>query len=1661
MKLRYLIAVFGVLALCCVRSFGTMVNDASLVDQPWDGFEISQTAIDGTSTTNITMSKTTGTGGTAPAVNDGELTVTMVGATAGSTKVSTGSLDTFQFHTASNYVITTRMKVTNFPDADFSAASGAVGIDFFDIRGMDRIWLHLQPGSIWVNHANNDWVCAALITTSPNTWYIWQFNVCQVDGAGAGTVDIYRRELESDPWMTVATNVTLRDQVLTDQLNLFSIAYNADNTRLQGRLISDYFQIGGVPEPVLYVSFDGDLNGTGISGVVTSSASSGTAFTNGLRDQAVQFGTNASGESTGYVEYASVFSNSAGTVMFWARPDGLDTVWPTYQYNLFEAYCASAANDSTNERVRMFVNRMLKFSAYQDGDSSLQFNRYIGEIWPQGEWRHLAFSWNTSGEVQLYVNGLPYQHGPQAVAGMELLGTGHVTLQDIQRVYLGSPPDSSIPASKSGMAFDEFKVFRKALSSQQVSDEYRLLMPVDMTLKRCYLRASEAESVCVEISAGGQLETPQTGIMAPVPVSMNLTLNLTTLAGSSVKTTNFSLAVTGAVEKAVLNTGSLAAGSYRLVCTFPWQGTTCRRVFAVEVYQPQAAPEASADPLELGGLIDSVDCSQTGHGYVSTGATQVVSVPGIGTYREAGTNQYDRFSYEVNFTATNGAPVVLEITWPEDRPRSMGLYMYRESSSTAQNRDRLEGGIQSGVEYPCAGGMTKTRYIFYPWFGRYLFEARTMVPGYPAAVSRIDVYAVNGRLPRLPVVTPEGAPQRLFGHMDEDQTFEIPINCELEQKGLDQKRNVIAVLESLLDYMDYTGQNAMSYPFIRYNYVYEDLPGAYDSIGFRTKGWQQLMLDMFEQRGKKLIATCNLTGLPEDLLAPDQYTAEYALRDRYGNVVKNDWTGDMLDPAHPELRQRFLRHISDVIADVGAHPAFAGMDLWFLENKSPWSFHSLDYGYGDFTVGLFEQQTNISLGISESATNRFDLRYQALTSTHRAQWLQWRSEKVTELVSEIDTMLQNVNTNLSLYLSLAGWGRSDTMYHENEEAFNFTNLFYETYSMDLGALAALPSVMLTPQRQPTWSRWQQYFYADRDPYITESTANELMWDPGKFVDVRAMGRTASWSYYRYFEGFRNSLNPSEFNSNFQSADVKPHGRYFLQELVQALAATDGLALLLGGQPLGMAGRDGYAREFVRAYRALPAEAFTDVEGTQDPVAVRYLQTPATTYVYAANLSFFSLTGAVYFAGSPTNATDLSTEASLTLTNGVLAVELKPFELRSFRLASSANPTNWTVSIPAEAAEWCQDKFAQITNMPGSAAGVLTNVTAQIQTDIDNGKFADAYRLMTSKQLQTGDIVPELPFPPKAFIDEDWNDLDVNAGDTTNRIGWSITAGAGGMTPSVSGGELTVTMVGSTNWSAKTYTGNLNGYSNLFSPHYLVTIRLKVSQFPDISFSAANGITIEGLNPIDIRRGKRLMTVLTPTNLWINSTAAWTAIPVSTASNVWYTWAFDVHDDEGVVNVYRRQSDTNDFTVFATNIAIRTQDVTDQVYANTVYYNGDNTKLQGVLIVDYFQLKSLPESIIYQSSDMVSASVATGSIARPLEFYIQRIDTVDGSNVLSWYTSDDMGSEIHFAIYRSTALALEWTCVDSNLVRSLTGENMWADTNPPTNTSVFYRVHIMP
>ena len=1073
------------------------------------------------------------------------------------------------------------------------------------------------------------------------------------------------------------------------------------------------------PELALYAAFDGTTAIRDRDVAVAARAPQGLTFTDGVFGRAVRISTADGAKPLLQYDAGDAFKGAGGTIMFWFRPEWDGEIQDPKHFTWYGLF--STWDESGKVPLRIWQWNWLRadLSRGEGGKGFSLYHRCRGS-WMKGDWRHVALVWNEDGWCTMYADGLPYERG---LTGERYLPKRQqAVLNAIRTFSVGSHPGKGGALRTTNGAFDELRIYRAPLSAEQVVAELRRALPVNLIVERRFVRAGVKGELTLGMYPGGRMVIPAVGKEVTTPVAVKVQARLVAKGGAEALAEQ---AFDGEVSDEVLlpmSVPPLTAGDYRLICTLTHGQASVQRSFRVVAYELSPGSSPSLDDVGLGEPTQIVRCADpASNAKILSSAPSTIGTLGGVAYREAGAAKANRFAFEMEFPDAQhrGAPVLLEVVWPDDKPRSMGLYMYPEAESR-QHRDRLAGGVQSGHEYPVSGEMRTTRYLFYPDRRRYLFEARTMIPGLPAAVASVTARPLTAPLPRLAIDTPKTMPHRMLGHMDEDQSFEVLFRNE--------RRLDLAVrhLEALCDYFDYTGQELISYPLLRYSGIFYPVSGAYPSGGLRPEGWIDLFLQVLSARGKQLIATVNLYTLPELCVLPSRIDALIDAgrftRDAQGDLVRG-WRGYQPNPLHPAGRQSFLKHVAQVLRRYGHRRGFGGIDIW----RTPaWSFTSLNHGYDDYTVSRFEAETGTSLP-GGKGRERFRARHAVLTGPALKTWLAWRASKTTDLIAEISQVAVATRPDLPVFLSL-----SVKPWAEGAGVPDLRSHYYRDLGIDVDALRKLPSVVLVPQRHPTYYRHQKHW--DN----SESRYDEVSFDRANAALFRAPGRATSTGFLRYFESFNNSLKPEVYAGYFQNADVKPHGRFFLKEFAFCLATMDTTRMLIGAQPLGTTGRDGVTREFARAYCALPAVAFEEVDGPTDPVTVRWCATKEGVYVYAVNTLCFPARANCCFA-ERAEGIDLATGAAVRTTDKILPLEIAPFQLRSFRFPQ-ARPTRGEVSVSAETRAWYTARVVEV------AAGVLAvaetgadvtglrqhlNALRQACTD---GAYAEAHRLLFAKRI---------------------------------------------------------------------------------------------------------------------------------------------------------------------------------------------------------------------------------------------------------------------------------------------------------------------------------------
>ena len=1080
-----------------------------------------------------------------------------------------------------------------------------------------------------------------------------------------------------------------------------------------------------VPEMALHAAFEGTTVIRGKDGDTDARAAAGLTFTDGVFGQAVRVCVADGAEPLLEYDAGNAFTGTGGTVMFWFRPEWDGTIRDPKHFTWYGLFSTRDENGTIPLRIWQWNWLRADLSRGEGAKSFSLYHRCRG-TWLKGEWHHVALVWNGDGWCTLYADGLPYERG--LTGGRYLPQRQQAVLDAIRTFSLGSQPERGGSMKAANGDFDELRVYRTALSAEQVMAEVHRALPVDLILERRFVRAGSAGELTLALYPGGRMVVPAVGqeVATPVAVGLQARLLADGMMDGPVAETTFS----GQVDDEVLlriSIPPLTAGDYRLLCTVTHGPASVQRAFRIVAYDPAPGAAPSLDSVSLGQPTQVVKCADEASAakVLSSAATAIGTLGGV-AYREAGPEKADRFGFELQFPEAQcqGQPVLLEIAWPDDKPRSMGLYMYPEAESR-QHRDRLEGGIQSGDEYPIGGAMRTTRYLFYPDRRRYLFEARTMVPGMPAAVAAVIVHPLSAPLPRLAINIPEGTPHRKLGHMDEDQSFEILFR---KQSQSDQ---AVRYLETLCDYLDYTGQELISYPLLRYHAIFYPVSGTYPGGGLRPEGWIDLFLQILGSRGKQLIATVNLYTLPELFLLPSRVDAlideGMFTRDAQGDLVSGH-SGYLANPVHPVVRAAFLKHVGEILRRYGPDQAFGGIDIW----RTPaWSFTSLNHGYDDRTVARFQAETGTAVP-GGTGRERYRARHAFLTGPTLDAWLAWRAAQTTAAVAAISRMATAVRPDIPVFLRL-----SVIPWEQNTDTPDLASHCYREFGIDVDAVRDLPAVVLVPQRHPTYYRHKKHWDHSENRY------DEVSFDRANSAIFRAPARATSASYLRYFESFNDSLKPEVYSGYFQNADVKAHGRFFLKDFAFCLATMDTTRMLIGAQPLGTAGRDEVTREFARAYCALPALGFDDLEGPSDPVTVRWRSMKEATYLYAVNTLCFPARATCRFSRDSAGI-ELATGTAVGTMDKRLIIELAPFQLRSFRfprrLLFQARPMHVEVSVAADTAAWFADRVAAVeagvkaVGDTGADVTALDRHVAALKRACTDGAYAEAHRLLFAKKV---------------------------------------------------------------------------------------------------------------------------------------------------------------------------------------------------------------------------------------------------------------------------------------------------------------------------------------
>lgn len=731
---------------------------------------------------------------------------------------------------------------------------------------------------------------------------------------------------------------------------------------------------------------------------------------------------------------------------------------------------------------------------------------------------------------------------------------------------------------------------------------------------------------------------------------------------------------------------------------------------------------SASDDLQVGRLVVAIDCVDdvAAGKYFECGKVKVVDSP-IGKYRETEPVPDSRFGFCFRLEKI-GVPYLVVTTYPDDKSRCMSISdgsCYDLSNGVFTGAARPHDGLESGLAQPLSGKMVEARQIFWPRWNDCSIVFTNTTPNEPSAAVSVKIYEINALPPLVTKPFESSAPHRTFG-----LAYEDPCGMAADNGALtfDQWLNRVVV------YAKHAGMDRLTYPLAWYHgplYPSAVEPASYFDwdvaspvnrnlyIRWTTKpaDWPEQLLSRLDREGLEFVAQVTFIRLGSlmaqmntdmDAIVNGADTINNMRSDNQVQCGTSDWTGQynvrnfdrqaagepwkeiipfeekfenskvsgpMFNPLHPIVEAAYLRSIREIVERYGKHPSFKGIHI-YMYGSSSLSFGSLQRGYDDTTIRLFEAETGIKIPVDGKRADRFSERYAFLTSTDelRNRWIEWRCRKITGLFRKMSDEVAKVpGAKLALSLSAGREAGYDAEALKKEPNILVTGGFSSVWPFVIGGAGeeTIPNVHIFDTWIERWGKFRWYACEPGDPEAKKLAT--IFGEPAE--GICRMGSEFEK------DGFPWPQAEYRVNPAFSG------GVHYMRSYANAVSRFDPLSLSRGGLTLDR-GHSDMQRPFGKAFRALPAKKFATVGSSIDPVTVRTAIDGQYRYVYAVNLEYYPSKVTVNLADVRGDIHDFVTDNDIPAQNE-WQLTLGPYELRSFAMPSSVQVKGFTAVQPPE------------------------------------------------------------------------------------------------------------------------------------------------------------------------------------------------------------------------------------------------------------------------------------------------------------------------------------------------------------------------------------------
>ncbi|NMA47119.1 MAG: hypothetical protein GX945_11235 [Lentisphaerae bacterium] len=951
--------------------------------------------------------------------------------------------------------------------------------------------------------------------------------------------------------------------------------------------------------------------------------------------------------------------------------------------------------------------------------------------WRAGTWHHVAVTWDCQNVTSLYLDGQVLPQGGETFGGLPLRLP--FAPESPAEMFIGCLGESR----QSDIAIDELRIYKRVLSAEEIAATVKDYWPLHVLVLPQVLRPGS-----------NRLQATVTNMGRQDLAAGRLSWELQDAAGTVLRrgVHDAPAMPPGAETAFVLDFTPPAPGEYSLLIR---SGDDMRFDHHRRLYLPSPLPKRVVTPEPQPQLepVDYIDCGQDlpPERFLARGESRLVDSP-LGRYREAAPEKWSRLVYTLNVKAVQ-EPHLVTVRYPDDRARCVFVQVRNEKKKTGYS---LQAGWSVGNEFPNTQQVQTARYLWWPMEERNALMFCSWWADQPAAVLDITVERIvggNAGVPALRVNEPASEAGRMMAIEWEDASLASNFGFDLDPEFTLERFEILT--DRLIAYMGFAGMDTLVYPATFYFGTMcrqAKTTGLGNRLQLHPEGWLELLMERFAAAGLTCYPTLNFHSTPtlvagncDDplMIAAGQDTY---FQVPYDGVIPRYSRGDStLNPLHPRVQQQTLEIIDGILARCETRASYAGIQLCFWPHRQiPFCFISIRHGYDDTTIRQFTQDTGIVVPGAANDPERFYKRYRFLLTEHRDAWLDWRCRKITDYVRQIAAMARRKNPDAQILIALLqeAWPASNEFPFYRKLLYGRSTVEEEwrERGVDLAQLASIPGVMLKRQ-----TRYAMRRYWDR-PEARTSRDNASSWDNARPFREIPSGAYPFNHYYEY--SWEKSPVPGAWwRDGWSAGTANGGGRYYLERSAWSLFLQDAQALSRGACSVEAQASIWESREFGRAYRTLPAQPFTSWTATPtEPAAVREYAGKDGHYVYAVNAMYCPLPVTMTLKGA-TAVVDLVTGESIATPDGVLRLELRPYELRTFRTAHGAALADVKVDLPADVLATLTTSLAKLreayaANQAGwleESRQALRQLLADIDGHIEAKRYYQAWRLLESER----------------------------------------------------------------------------------------------------------------------------------------------------------------------------------------------------------------------------------------------------------------------------------------------------------------------------------------